>query len=237
MASFEREKLLVQLLLDRLGLGGASMSDPNAGVPETGIDVLVQAASGRSIGVQVTEADPHPEAGKARAQEKRAAGTDTSKTYFGWAQNDPQAILDSLFRSISRKVAIAGRHSFASVNEVWLLVCAGIPERGATISTFVMTPWLSSADMNRATHGVLQQSKYDRCFLLAILGTERAFYEWERDRGWEKLVKLDDPSEIPREAYVASLHRAAAAGDWEEVDRLCDEECKMVLREMRDAGH
>jgi hypothetical protein len=213
------------------------MSDPNAGVPETGIDVLVCAADDRAIGVQVTEADPHPEAGKARAQEKRAAGTDTSNVYFGWAQNDPQIILDSLFRSISRKVVIAGRHSFASASEVWLLVCAGIPEHGAAISTFVVTPWLSSADMNRATHGVLQQSKYDRCFFLAILGAEPAFYEWERNRGWQKSVQLDDPSEIPREGYVENLHRAAAAGDWEEVDRLCDEECKMVLREMRDAGH
>jgi hypothetical protein len=26
----------------------------------------------------------------------------------------------------------------------------------------------------------------------------------------------------------------AAAGDWQEVDRLCDEECRKVLREMRD---
>jgi len=89
MASFEREKVLVQLLLDRLGLRGAPISDPNAGVPETGIDVLVHAADDRAIGIQVTEADPHPEAGKARAEEKRAAGTDTSKTYQGWAQNDP----------------------------------------------------------------------------------------------------------------------------------------------------
>jgi len=89
--------------------------------------------------------------------------------------------------------------------------------------------------MNRATHSVLQQSKYDRCFFLAILGAEQAFYRWERNCGWEKSVKLDDPFEIPREAYVNSLHRAAAAGDWEAVDRLCDEECRKVLREMRDS--
>jgi hypothetical protein len=126
MASFEREKALVQLLLNRLGLDG-SLSDPNAGLPETGIDVLVHAADDRVIGVQVTEAEPHPEAGKARAHEKRLAGTDTGKVYAGWAQNDPEVVLDSLFRSISRKVAIAGRHSFASVSEVWLLICACIP--------------------------------------------------------------------------------------------------------------
>jgi hypothetical protein len=231
MASFEREKVLVQLLLDRLGLHG-SLSDPNAGMPETGIDVLVHAGV-RTIGIQVTEADPHPEAGAARAQEKRAAGTDTSKVYAGWAQNDPQVVLDSLFRSISRKVAIVGRHSFASVSEVWLLICAGIPEHGAAISTFVMTPWLSAADMDRATHSVLQQSKYHRCFFLAILGAEQVFYRWERNCGWEKSVKLDDSFEVPREAYVNSLYRAASAGDWQEVDRLCDEECKKVLREMR----
>lgn len=235
MASFEREEALVQRLLDRLGLHG-TLSDPNAGVPETGIDVLVHAGGGRVIGVQVTEADPHSEAGKARAQEKRAAGKDGGKVYGGWAQNDPQVVLDSLLRSISRKVAIAGRHSFASVSEVWLLISGGIPEHGAAISTFVMTPWVSAADMDRATHSVLQQSKYDRCFFLPVLGAEQAFYRWARDCGWEKSVKLDDPFDIPREAYVNSLNRAAAAGDWQEVDRLCDEECKKVLRELRDAG-
>lgn len=233
MASFRREAVLAKHLLGWLGLDGATMSDPSANSPETGIDVLVHAADGQVIGIQVTEADPHLEPGKARAQEKKTAGTDTSKTYHGWAQNDPQIVLNSLSRRVRRKVSIAERHSFASISEVWLLICAGIPEHGAVISTIVMTPWLSAADLNRATDSVLQQSKYDRCFFLTTSGTEQAFYRWERNGGWKKSVKLDDLRELPREAYESGLLEAAAAGDCQEMDRLCDEECEKVLREMR----
>ena len=229
MASFEREKTLVGHLLERLSFNGASMSNPNTEYLETGMDVLVHTTDDQIIGVQVTEIDPHAQAGRARAEEKKIAGADTNKPYGGWAQNDPQVMLSSLFRSISRKVAIAAGHSFESVDKVWLLVCAGVPQHGAVISTVMVTQWLSAADLNQTTHVVLQQSKYDRTFFLAILGTEQAFYSWERDHGWEKSVKLEEVTEAQREEYVKNLHQAAAAGDCDEVDRLCDEECKKVL--------
>ena len=38
MASFERERILVEHLLGRLCLGSTSLSDPNAGGSETGMD-------------------------------------------------------------------------------------------------------------------------------------------------------------------------------------------------------
>ena len=113
------------------------------GKAETGIDVLVPLKDGRTVGVQVTALDPHPEPGKARAQEKRIAGS-TPTVYGGWAQTDPQAYLDALVSMIERKIAIAESHSFEwlSLTEVWLLICAGIPVHGAVISTIVMTPLL-----------------------------------------------------------------------------------------------
>lgn len=233
MASFEKEKMLTAHLLRRLNLDDATTSDPNTNQTETGLDVLVHGADGRVVGVQVTEIDPHAQAGKARGEEKKTAGSDPAKVYFGWGQNDPQVILGSLFRSISRKVAIADRHSFASVHETWLLVCAGIPEHGSVVSTLVVTQWLSVSDLNSATHSILQKSKYDRCFFLAILGTEQALYTWEKNSGWDKSVRLEDINEVPRASYESDLRRAASAGDWQEVDRLCDEECERVLREMR----
>ena len=233
MANFEREKNLAKHLLKRLALDGAIISNPNTNNSETGVDVLLHVSDDRSIGIQVTEIDPHLEAGKARGEEKKIAGPDANAIYHGWAQNDSQIVLAALCRAINRKVAIADRHAFSSFNEVWLLICAGIPEHGAVISTFVMTSWLSAEDLNLATNSILQQSKYDHCFFLAILGAEQALYRWERNCGWKKSVKLDDLNEIPREAYVKSLHKAASAGDWQEVDRLCDEECKQVLSEIR----
>ncbi len=229
-AHFEREKALVEYLSKRLELDIASISNPNANAEEAGVDVLVYLVDGRTIGIQVTELDPHPSPGKARAQETWLTNGDTSKVYGGWGQNDLKMVLDSLVRTIKRKVNIAARHSIQGT-EAWLLVCGGIPD--AAVSTFVMSPWLSGVDMNKATDGILRKSKYDRCFFLPMLGVEQAFSRWEQNRGWKKSVKLDELYEIPREVYVRNLFRAADANDWNEVDRLCDEECRKVLSEMR----
>ncbi|HXY89643.1 MAG TPA: hypothetical protein VEH75_03375 [Xanthobacteraceae bacterium] len=233
MASFEREKTFVGLLLERLRLNGALASNPNAAGQETGIDVAVYLADGRIIGVQVTEFDPYKEAGKARALEKTIAKVDPHKPYCMNRQNDPAVVLDALANSIKRKVDIASQHSFEQFDEAWLLVCAGILEHGAIASTSIMTPWLWVDHMNSATDDLLHGSKFSRCFLLPLLGVEQAFYQWDRKICWKKLVKLEDIRSVPREAYINSLLEAADAGDWQEVDRLCDEECKMVLFEMR----
>jgi hypothetical protein len=233
MASFEREEFLVRHLLARLGFSDATTDDPSVAGKETGVDVAVRIADGRIVGVQVTEIDPYALPGSTRAQEKAVAKIAPGKPYGMWGQNDPSVVLDAIARAITRKVEIAAKHSFDGYNEVWLLLCAGIPEHGAAVSTLVMTPWLSAEDLNSATDSLLQGSRYDRCFLLPILGAEQAFYPWSKPSRWEKRVKLDDIRDVPRAAYVDSLMKAAEAGDWREVDRLCDEECRDVLAEMR----
>jgi hypothetical protein len=111
-----REKQFVERLLGRLHVGGASVCDPNAEGLETGMDVLVYLADSRVVGIQVTEIDPHSKPGTARSEEKRTAGTDMSRIYSGWGQNDVQVILESLARTIKRKVEIAARYSFESVD-------------------------------------------------------------------------------------------------------------------------
>jgi hypothetical protein len=172
MASFECEKDLVGRLLDRWPLHGEAVN-PNAGGRETGIDVAVRLADGRMVGVQVTEVDPYSVPGLARAQEKAMAKIAPAKPYFMWGQNDPSVVLSTIARIINRKIEIAAKHSFDSFDEVWLLICAGVPEHGAVVSSFVMTPWLSAEDLNSATDDLLRGSKYNRCFLQAILGIPR----------------------------------------------------------------
>jgi hypothetical protein len=235
MASFEREEALVRHLLDRLSLGDTTTDDPNVAGNETGVDVTVRLTDLRTIGVQVTELDPYAVPGSARGQEKAVAKTASGRPYFMWGQNDPSVVLDAIARAITRKVEIAARHSFGGYDEVWLLLCGGIPEHGAVVSTFLMTPWLSASDLNSATDSPLRESTYDRCFLLPILGAEQAFYPWDRVARWRKHVRLEDISDVPREAYTDSLMKAAETGNWQEVDRLCDEECRKVLAEMRQS--
>jgi hypothetical protein len=233
VADFQREAALVERLLTRLKLEGASISDPNADGPETGLDALFRLPDGRVFGVQVTEIDPHTQAGKARAEEKKSAGTNGSNVYSGWAQNSRQVVLDALVRAIERKIKIAARHSFEDACETWLLVCGGIPENGSVISTFVMTPWFSEADADRAVGASLQGSRYDRCFFLPITGAEQAFYSWEKGSSWKKSVRLDELFQTPRTAYESSLLRAATDSDWNKVDQLCDQECERALSEIR----
>ena len=233
MASFEREATFVEHLLARLDLQGASLSNPNSDGSETGMDVLVRLAEDKVVGVQVTELDPNTRRGEARAREKQDAGRDEN-VYGGWAQNSPSVVLNSLVRTIEGKVRIAARHSFEDVHEVWLLVCCSVPEHGAIISTLLMTPWLTEADIDRATGSLLQTSKYDRCFLFPFVGVvERAFYGWKKNSGWKKSAKVDEACDTSRATYLDSLLQAAATGDWQEIDRLCEEECKNVLSELR----
>src|SRR5579875_3898357 len=200
MASFEREKDLVQYLLPRLDLSGAEIHDPNAGGTETGIDVSVKLADGRMVGVRVTEIDAHDRPGFARAQETKDAKAAAGGPYSGWAQNNPAVIRDAIKRSIERKVEIAAKHSFDGYNEVWLLLCASIPEPGAVVATFVMPKFLTAEDLNLETDDLLQQSKYHRCFLLPIIsiGDPRPFYQWSKPSRWEKRVESDGIRHVPR---------------------------------------
>jgi hypothetical protein len=90
VASFEREEALVEHLLRRSNLRCNALSDPNASGLETGMDVVAHLADGRTIGIQVTEIDPHVVPGKARAEEKRIAGQSQGSVYAMWTQNDPR---------------------------------------------------------------------------------------------------------------------------------------------------
>jgi hypothetical protein len=236
---FERESRLVERLLLRLGKRYDTLTDPN-GNEETGIDVLVRLSDGHAIGLQVTELDPHPKAGLARREEKLDAPNDPAAVYGGWAQNDSQVYLSkSLVCAVTRKAEIAERHSFEAlgITQMWLLVCAGIPEPwGAAVSTSVMTPWLHEQEMEDATAKVLAKSKYDCCFFLPILGAERALYRREKDYVWKKSVLLDEFRDLASAEYIRALTLTAASGDRQEMDRLCEEECKTALRETREAA-
>jgi hypothetical protein len=44
---------------------------------------------------------------------------------------------------------------------------------------------------------------------------------------------MSDPSVTPREVYVSRLMSAAAIGDEQRLEQLCDEEVEATLREMR----
>jgi hypothetical protein len=194
-AKFIRERHLVTLLMQRLGEGPGAYDDPNARTGrETGADVLAY-LHGRRIGVQVTELDTGDTPGTARAGEKKDARDGQHRhggVYGGWAQNDPGKVVAAVQAAVARKVAISQRHDFRDFDEVWLLVSCGVPDLGAVISTFVMTPWLHADALNAATAGNLAGSKYARAFVHPVLGPEDALYHWTAGTGWRKETRLVD---------------------------------------------
>jgi hypothetical protein len=185
---FERETHLVELLLHRLGIAASEYLDPNGiSGDETGADVVAITDQGR-FGIQVTEFDTGPKAGKSRAEEKALAKNALLRggVYGTWAQNESSALIGAIVRSISRKATHTTATGF---DEVWLLISCGIPDLGSVASTFAMTPWLTTADLDKATMADLSDSKYRRVFLHSILGVERALYRWEPGRPWQKSVE------------------------------------------------
>lgn len=238
MASFEQEKARVEELLRRLRLTiSTPIIDPNApGKPDTGIDCVVNLVDRRTIGVQVTELDPWPAKKRTRrgkdhatsgmrGYEKKLAA---SGPYGMFTQNDPGILLGAVGRAIKRKVNIAARHNFNWLTEVWLLVCASIPE--SPTSTFVPINLLRLEEIESIAQKNLNISKYHNCFVMMLLDTKMTLYQRERNKVWEKSEELPDVSQQPSSCYVKAL---LTAGTVEEFDQLTQQEIEQTLDDCR----
>ena len=128
--------------------------------------------------------------GVARAAEK-SAYREAGGVYGGWVQNDKASLLAAINRRAERKAVASTIPGF---NKVWLLISCGVPELGSVVSTFVVTPSLTTKDLDTATTA-LSKSKYDCVFLHSILGVERALFQWEPNTGWTKNVQ-EEQSEM-----------------------------------------
>jgi hypothetical protein len=228
-SEFELEQPRVALLMQRLGRKVDEYENPNipGGGGQSGADVVV-VCNRRRIGIQVTDLDTGEELGQARRAEKRleqdAARRGT--TYAMFAQNDPNKVVAAIERSISRKA----RMSFAGFEEFWLLLCCGVPERGALVSTFVMTPWLGVDALNATTLDKLSGSKYSQAFIHAILGPEeQALYQWGRGGHWSKSTLP-----VPPEQQVPDFWQYKNDPELlSDPEGWCKREVERVLAELR----
>jgi len=231
-SKFEQEKARVVLLMRRLGIAPTDYLDPQTGRHsrnETGADVVALIGS-RRVGIQVTDLDTGESPGKARAAEAKLARDveGSGGTYATWAQNSPDLVIASIERSITRK----SRMSFAGFDDFWLLVCCGVPQLGAMVSTFVMTPWLDIGRLSAATAGSLSASKYTQAFIHAVLGSEeQALYQWERGADWSKSTLPVSPQD-QGPSFWDYKHDADLLRD---PDGWCDREIQKFFAE-RNAG-
>jgi hypothetical protein len=203
--------------------------NPNSTKSETGADVAVALAGGRQVGIQVTEVDPFPQPGT-RGRERAQVHASASGVVGNYAQNNTCAALDAICRAIERKTRITPAQS--QFNEVWLLLCLGVPD--APTSTFVPTSPLSLPDLNEKTTGRLLESSYAKCFILPIVGIEKALYKWSREGavGWKKFVHLEEIAIGTGDVeYVRELLRTHGKDK-----SVVDAQVKRVLAEIRAAS-
>ena len=231
MASFEKERGRVVLLMERLGIVPDEYLDPNTTrAGETGADVIT-IIGGRRIGIQVTDIDTGEAAGTARAAEVELARNAAKResTYGTWAQNNSGKLMAAIVRSLTRKA----RMSLAGFDEFWLLMCAGVPEFGAIGATLVMTPWSTTEALDAATLKSLTASKYTRAFIQAVLGVEEnALYAWHRGARWSKSTL-----ELPPAQRAPDFWDYKNAPDlMSEPARWCEREVKRILTELREGA-
>jgi hypothetical protein len=186
MVKFERECYCVRQLMNFLGLE-ASLEYRNPLEDyrrETGIDVII-VGEGRRLGFQVTEYDGGEGVaaiggGEMRAREARqqlAAGQ--MGVYPGWGSPH---FTSAFAARVDGKIQKAQKYKSAEVDEVWLLVSAGLPD--APIATFVPHFHIGADDLNSVTATQLEQSCFAGAFLHVIMGD--AVYEWDRESRWRK---------------------------------------------------
>jgi len=188
---FQHERPHVERLAQWLELPVAEYRDANVDGDESGADVLVVLQDGCRIGVQVTIIDP----GGAIAAEKTMAtmardANGQPGVYATWAQNNLTKVVDAIARSVARKSKISV--SPAQFDQLWLLMCSGVPEPGLLVSTFIMTSWLEIDTLNAADLSPqLLRSNYNRTFVLPIVGMEQALYCWSAGAKWEKITQQE----------------------------------------------
>ena len=162
ISKFERERYCVEQLAASLRLPGSlEYRDPLVDYGrETGIDV-VMIGQGRRIGFQVTEYDggegvANLGAGRMRADEVRLKRASfPNGVYGGWGSPH----FGTAFAArVMEKIDKACKYDFAEVEEIWLLVSAGLPD--SPTATFVPHFHISADDLNRSTATILAQSCY-----------------------------------------------------------------------------
>jgi hypothetical protein len=186
VADFARERYCVEQIASALTLSGdVEYLDPKEVYGrETGIDVIML-GRGLRIGFQVTEYDGGEAVaalgkGKMRSDEKllQRASRPTG-VYGGWGS----PFFETSFAArIAEKVNKARNYEFTEVDQIWLLVSAGLPD--APTATFVPYFHISADILNAATAPSLDESSYDGAFFHVIMGN--ALYEWDRKSQWQR---------------------------------------------------
>jgi len=178
-SKFDRESDIVDRMLKLLGYGQFSLSDPNAGKRESGVDVLASFAD-RQIGFQVREyyfdvdETTGPGGSDLRREESRKAKVGLPDPGFIKPISMPALI------HIVREKAKKG-WSQKDFPDMRLLIAASIPQLGGTKATFLFPAFVKVDDLNAHLSPILKKTKYSAVYLyVMMLGS---LYEWTKESG------------------------------------------------------
>jgi hypothetical protein len=195
MTKFNKfERPAVGRLCSLLGYAPTDYFDPNRPGVESGADVEILRGNSR-VGVQVTEY--HADEGQTpvdgsllRADEKRKAkkAQESDSPVKAYGHGASASYILPLSRRVRDKVDKARARPNSDFDELWLLVCAQIPDWGGTGSTMISPAVVSLDDLNSHIAPILTGGPFSRAFLLIWL--EGAVYGWTPEDGkWNVLTQ------------------------------------------------
>lgn len=176
---FDLERGIVDRMLSLLGYGQVSLSDPNAGKPESGVDVLARLAD-RRIGFQVREyySDVDQTAGPGGSYLRRE---ESRKAKVGLP--DPGFIKPISMPALIHIVQEKTKRGWSQKDfpDMRLLIAASIPELGGTKATFLVPAFVKVDDLNEHLSPILKKTKYSAAYLYIMMLA--SVYEWTNESG------------------------------------------------------
>jgi hypothetical protein len=171
----------VRRLLNALGYNNFSLTPQQPPRP----DVLAVIGP-RQIFIEATDyhGDEKVTGGSSlRKQEQKDFASEQIKGY--WPPVDP---MPAIVRRITEKTS--KRYDVIDADETWLAIFAGVPQLGATASTFMLSLALNTQQLTSKSVSLLDKSQFSRCYIFCNL-TENGhprLYSWHRGNSWNEVV-------------------------------------------------
>lgn len=162
--------------------------------------------NGCRIGIEVTEF--HSDEGQSsrggsiqRKTEKQINRNASGRPYAMWGVVDP---MPALITRIMDKVEKAKHYQIKNFDELWLLIGAAIPQPGAMVSTYILSPALDLEKLNDCTHNLLRDSPFAKGYLHVLMGN--GLYQWLRSEKWHVIQAPREVKGVPWSRFKALLN-------------------------------
>jgi hypothetical protein len=139
--------------------------------------------NGQTIGIEVTlfHADEQGLAGGSalRREEQSTVRATGLEPYGMWV---PVQWEEPFATRVREKISSAQRFDRAGMDGLWLLVVGSAPIWGATVSTAVCSPFVTSEKLQKVSGQLLEQSAFDAAFFYSVI--DNTLFKWRKRDRW-----------------------------------------------------